>query len=73
MARHTALSPGHDLARALAEADDDVADYVESVASTDDAGMSGVETDLIATHPYTGEELPVYVAAYVLTTSARVR
>ena len=65
-ATYLALSPGHDLARALADADDAVAEYVGSVASTDDAGMSGVETDLTATHPYTGEELPVYVAAYVL-------
>ncbi|MBV0902272.1 leucine--tRNA ligase [Haloarcula salina] len=65
-ATYLALSPGHDLARALAEDDETVADYVESVAATDDAGMSGVETDLTATHPYTGAEIPVYVAAYVL-------
>ncbi|WP_324760276.1 leucine--tRNA ligase [Haloarcula montana] len=65
-ATYLAVSPGHDIARAIAEDDDAVADYVESVADADDAGLSGVETDLTATHPYTGEELPVYVAAYVL-------
>ncbi|QLH79086.1 leucine--tRNA ligase [Halosimplex rubrum] len=67
-ATFVALSPGHDLARAVAETDDAVADYVEDVTSAgaDAGGTSGVETDLTATHPITGEELPVYVAAYVL-------
>ncbi|MFC6863384.1 leucine--tRNA ligase [Halomicroarcula sp. GCM10025817] len=63
---YLALSPGHDLVREVAERDDAVAEYVESVASTDDAGLSGIETALTATHPFTGEDLPVYVAAYVL-------
>ncbi|MFB6305332.1 MAG: leucine--tRNA ligase [Haloferacaceae archaeon] len=60
-----AVSPGHDLAEALAEEDDAVAEYVATV----DRGVgvtSGVETDAEAVHPLTGERLPVYVAAYVL-------
>ncbi|MBX0322580.1 leucine--tRNA ligase [Halomicroarcula sp. F13] len=65
-ATYLALAPGHEVVRELAEDDDRIAEYVESVASTDDAGLSGVETDLTAIHPYTGEEIPVYVAAYVL-------
>ncbi|PSP86098.1 leucine--tRNA ligase [Halobacteriales archaeon QS_6_64_34] len=65
-ATYLALAPGHDLVAELAETDDDVAAYLEAVASTDDAGLSGVTTDLTATHPFIGEELPVYVAAYVL-------
>jgi leucyl-tRNA synthetase len=65
-ATYLALAPGHELVEQLAEEDLAVANYVESVANTDDAGLTGVETDLTATHPYTGEEIPVYVAAYVL-------
>jgi len=65
-ATYLALSPGHDLVSDLAERDDDVAAYLEEVASTDDAGLSGIETDVTATHPFTGAEVPVYVAAYVL-------
>ncbi|MFB6140498.1 MAG: leucine--tRNA ligase [Halosimplex sp.] len=67
-ATFVALSPGHDLAGALAEEDEAVAEYVEDVTSAgaDAGGTTGVETDLTATHPVTSEELPVYVAAYVL-------
>ena len=65
-ATYLALAPGHDLVGDLAQRDDDVAAYLDEVASTDDAGRSGVETDVTATHPFTGAELPVYVAAYVL-------
>ncbi|MDS0282519.1 leucine--tRNA ligase [Haloarcula onubensis] len=65
-ATYLALAPGHDLVSDLAETDADVAAYLEAVASTDDAGLSGVETAVTATHPFTGEEIPVYVAAYVL-------
>ncbi|ELY70249.1 leucine--tRNA ligase [Natrinema versiforme] len=67
-ATYLAVSPGHDLARALAESDDDVADYVDTVRERDpeSVGFSGVETDATAIHPLTGAELPVYVAGYVL-------
>ncbi|MFB6143444.1 MAG: leucine--tRNA ligase [Halorientalis sp.] len=65
-ATYLAVSPGHDLATAAAAEDEAVADYVEAARDGDDAGFSGVETDLTATHPLTGETLPVYVAAYVL-------
>ncbi|OVE85715.1 leucine--tRNA ligase [Natronolimnobius baerhuensis] len=63
-----AVSPGHEFARDLAETDDRVAEYVDTVREQDpgDVGLSGVETDATAIHPLTGEELPVYVAGYVL-------
>jgi leucyl-tRNA synthetase len=61
-----AVSPGHDLAAHLADEDEEVARYVDVARSNDRDGMSGVETGVTATHPVTGEELPVYVAAYVL-------
>ncbi|MFC4544546.1 class I tRNA ligase family protein [Halosolutus amylolyticus] len=67
-ATYVAVSPGHDLARELAEADDAVADYVATVRERgpDEVGFDGVETDARAVNPLTGEELPVYVAGYVL-------
>ncbi len=67
-ATYLAVSPGHDLARELAETDDDVGAYVETAreADPDEIGFAGVETEATATHPLTGEELPVYVAGYVL-------
>ena len=63
-----AVSPGHELAEAAAATDEAVAEYVDRVtgAGQEREGTSGVETDIAAAHPLTGEELPVYVAAYVL-------
>jgi leucyl-tRNA synthetase len=63
-----AVSPGHELAEAAAATDENVAAYVDRVtgAGQETEGTSGVETDLVATHPLTGETIPVYVAAYVL-------
>jgi len=68
-ASYVALSPGHDLARTLADRDDDVREYVETVREQhpEAVGTSGIETDVMATHPLTGERLPVYVAGYVLS------
>ena len=65
-ATYLALSPGHDLARELAESDDDVATYIEDVRTNESGEFSGIETECRGIHPVTGEELPVYVAAYVL-------
>jgi len=54
-ATYLALAPGHEVARQA------------GVELPDDAdGMAGVDTGLTATNPVTGEEIPVYVAAYVL-------
>ncbi|MEF8887276.1 MAG: leucine--tRNA ligase [Haloarculaceae archaeon] len=63
-ATYVAVSPGHDLAGSLAEDDEDVAAYLERTRG--DGGMTGVATDAVAVNPVTGEEVPVYVAAYVL-------
>ncbi|WP_135364931.1 leucine--tRNA ligase [Halosimplex halophilum] len=64
-----ALSPGHEVAQRLAEENDDVAEYVERVEHADDDEVdetSGVFTGEYAENPATGEEIPVYVADYVL-------
>jgi len=63
-----ALAPGHEIARALAAENEEVAEYVERVAHADDEieQTSGVFTGEYATNPATGERIPVYVADYVL-------
>ncbi|WP_225332661.1 leucine--tRNA ligase [Halomicrobium urmianum] len=63
-ATYVAVSPGHDLAERAAPEDEAVAAYVEG--ASEEAGMSGVDTGLRAENPLTGEDVPVYVAAYVL-------
>jgi len=65
-ATYLAVSPGHKLARALAENNENVAAYIESARIDETRDRSGIETDLHAVHPITGEEIPVYVASYVL-------
>jgi len=62
-----ALSPGHELAQAIAAENDEVAAYVARAEAEDELPeTSGVFTGLHATNPATGEEIPVYVADYVL-------
>lgn len=61
-----ALSPGHELARQVAETDENVAAYLDEAKRDAVPPLSGVKTNSTATHPMTGEQLPVYVAAYVL-------
>jgi leucyl-tRNA synthetase len=63
------LSPGHELAQEFADEDANVADYIERVEAADEDEIeetSGVFTGEYATNPATGEEIPIYVADYVL-------
>jgi leucyl-tRNA synthetase len=62
-----ALAPDHPIAQELAAEDEDVAHFVEEVADPDGDEPQGVATDLTATNPATGEEIPVYVADFVLS------
>ncbi|WP_134668331.1 leucine--tRNA ligase [Halorussus marinus] len=62
-----ALAPDHPLAEAAAERDDEVAHFVEHVADPDGDEPQGVATDMTARNPVTGEELPVFVADFVLS------
>ncbi|GAB7018065.1 leucine--tRNA ligase [Halostagnicola bangensis] len=67
-ATYLALSPGHELARAIGKTDETVAAYVDDVREREpgEVGYDGVKTDLTAINPLTGDEVPVYVAGYVL-------
>ncbi|MFB6112357.1 MAG: leucine--tRNA ligase, partial [Halobacteriaceae archaeon] len=63
------LSPGHEVARDIAQENADVAAYIERVENASDEAVdetSGVFTGEYAVNPATGEEIPVYVADYVL-------
>ncbi|UIP00654.1 leucine--tRNA ligase [Halobaculum sp. CBA1158] len=62
-----ALAPDHPISEELAAEDDEVAHFVEEVADPDGDEPNGVETDLTATNPATGEEVPVFVADFVLS------
>jgi len=62
-----ALAPDHPIAEELAEEDESVHEFVEHEADPDGDEPNGVETDLVATNPVNGDELPVYVADFVLS------
>ena len=63
-----ALAPGHEVAQRLAEDDEELAEYIHRAEHTEEElpQTSGVFTGEYATNPATGEEIPVYVADYVL-------
>ncbi len=65
--RFFALAPGHPIAEELAEEDDEVAHFVDEVADPEGDEPRGVATDLTATNPATGEDVPVFVADFVLS------
>ncbi|ESS04391.1 MAG: leucyl-tRNA synthetase [uncultured archaeon A07HR67] len=62
-----ALAPDHPISEALAAEDDAVHEFVHHEADPDGDEPNGVETGLTATNPVTGEELPVFVADFVLS------
>ncbi len=62
-----ALAPDHPISEELAEVDDDVHQFVEHEADPEGDEPNGVATDLTATNPVTGDEIPVYVADFVLS------
>ncbi|MDT8438846.1 MAG: leucine--tRNA ligase [Wenzhouxiangellaceae bacterium] len=72
-ATYMAVAPEHPLARKAAETRPDVAEFIRSCAT---GGVSeaeiatqekrGIDTGLTATHPLTGDELPIWIANYVL-------
>ena len=70
---YLAVAPQHPLAKAAAESDPDLADFIASqsnikVAEAEMATMEklGMDTGRTATHPLTGKEVPVWVANFVL-------
>jgi len=68
-ATFVALAPEHPVARDIAEENDNVAEFIESVDPDREPGgeKRGVYTGLEATNPANGEDVPVYVADFVLT------
>ncbi|USZ70932.1 leucine--tRNA ligase [Natronosalvus halobius] len=66
-ATYFALAPDHPISQELVEEDEDVRHFVEHEADPEGDEPNGVATDLSATNPATGEEIPVYVADFVLS------
>jgi len=69
-ATYFSLAPGHPVAREIADNNDEVAEYIEMAEQAEEDELdvtSGVFTGEYAINPATGEEIPVYVADYVLT------
>ncbi|WP_436346195.1 leucine--tRNA ligase [Natronorubrum sp. FCH18a] len=62
-----ALAPDHPISEQLAAEDDEIHQFVEHEADPEGDEPNGVETELTATNPVTGEEIPVYVADFVLS------
>ncbi|RKD93983.1 leucine--tRNA ligase [Halopiger aswanensis] len=62
-----ALAPDHPISEELAEEDDEIRRFIEEEADPDGDEPNGVETGLTATNPVTGDEIPVFVADFVLS------
>ena len=62
-----ALAPDHPISTALAAEDDAVRAFIEDEADPDGDEPNGVETGLTARNPATGEDIPVFVADFVLS------
>jgi leucyl-tRNA synthetase len=62
-----ALAPDHPITNSLVETDETVREFLEHEADPEGDEPNGVETDLTARNPVTGEELPVFVADFVLS------
>jgi leucyl-tRNA synthetase len=62
-----ALAPDHPVSEDLAESDEDVHRFVHHEADPEGDEPNGVRTGLTATNPVTGEEIPVFVADFVLS------
>jgi leucyl-tRNA synthetase len=72
-ATYVAVAPQHPVAAAAAQSNPELAAFIESqsrvkVAEADMATMEklGMDTGTTATHPLTGEQVPVWVANFVL-------
>jgi len=70
---YVAVAPQHPLARRAAETSPEVAAFIEAQANVKVAEAElatlekqGVDTGLTATHPLSGEEIPVWVGNFVL-------
>ncbi len=68
------LAPDHAISKQLADADQRVADFVAecrkggaSQAEIEQAEKIGWDTGLKAIHPFTGEEVPVWIANFILS------
>ncbi|QYC09866.1 leucine--tRNA ligase [Brevundimonas nasdae] len=68
------IAPDHPIAKALAEANPEVAAFVAecrkggtSQADIDQAEKIGWDTGLKAVHPFTGAEVPVWIANFILS------
>ncbi|WP_247003119.1 leucine--tRNA ligase [Halosolutus gelatinilyticus] len=62
-----AIAPDHPISEELAEENDDIRHFIEHEADPEGDEPNGVATGLTATNPATGEEIPVYVADFVLS------
>ncbi|MDR5673077.1 Valyl-tRNA synthetase [Halalkaliarchaeum sp. AArc-CO] len=62
-----ALAPDHPITEKLIEIDDAVHEFLHHEADPDGDEPNGVRTDLTAKNPVTGEDLPVFVADFVLS------
>jgi len=71
-AKFMALAPEHKLAKQIAEENKEVAEYREEALKKDaeereEKSKAGVFTGKYAENPINGEEIPIYVAEFVLT------
>ena len=70
-----AIAPDHELSKLLSKSDSNIKRFIEEWEQTfsneemiDKGPKEGIFTNLLAKHPITKKELPIYIANYVLST-----